>query len=503
MQPAAGDAGTALGAALHVARAGADRCRADAGGADLGRGWTRRASWRRSCAGPRCRTPGRDSIAAEAAPGAGRQRHRRLVPGAQRVRPARARPPLAARPPRRPGHHGPDERRQGPRAVPADRADGAAPTGSRRSSRASTPARTCCSCTGCRSSGGTASRRSCTSTAPPGCRPCTPTTEPLVAEMLAEFERLHRPAGGGQHVAEHGGPADGGHPARGDGAVRLGAGGPAGDRPVRGAPAGGVRWAVTGDQRGGADARPAQPARCCSTRSPRGAGRPTRGAGGRRPAATPPGPLPGAGRVHEGAGRAGRGPGRGAQRRLAGRPRTAGWSFLDDDVVPDAGLGRAGWSRDLDGAGDRVGGVQGRVRVPLPAGRRPTDWERVTAGLAERRLDHRRHGVPAGGAGRGRRLRRAVPAGVPGGRRAGPPGPARPAGSCVRRRRSVTHPVRPEGRWVSLRMQRGNADDALLRRLYGPRLAQRRWSCRPVGGAGTSRSPPPARSPWPPPRCAP
>ncbi|GAA1793697.1 glycosyltransferase family 2 protein [Planosporangium flavigriseum] len=36
-------------------------------------------------------------------------------------------------------------------------------------------------------------------------------------------------------------------------------------------------------------------------------------------------------------------------------------------------------------------------------------------------------------------------------------------------RRRVTHPVRPEGFWVSLRTQAGNADDALLRRLYGPR----------------------------------
>jgi hypothetical protein len=36
-------------------------------------------------------------------------------------------------------------------------------------------------------------------------------------------------------------------------------------------------------------------------------------------------------------------------------------------------------------------------------------------------------------------------------------------------RRGVIHPVRPEGPWISLRTQRGNADDALLRRLYGPR----------------------------------
>ena len=41
VQPAAGDAGTALGAALHVA-AGADQVPPPMSGADLGRGWTRR-----------------------------------------------------------------------------------------------------------------------------------------------------------------------------------------------------------------------------------------------------------------------------------------------------------------------------------------------------------------------------------------------------------------------------------------------------------------------------
>src|SRR3954467_6246076 len=64
--------------------------------------------------------------------------------------------------------------------------------------------------------------------------------------------------------------------------------------------------------------------------------------------------------------------------------RTAGtpWiAFLDDDVVPDPD-----WCERLaadlaalpaDGAGS-----QGRVRVPLREDRRPTDWERSTAGLA-------------------------------------------------------------------------------------------------------------------------
>ena len=32
----------------------------------------------------------------------------------------------------------------------------------------------------------------------------------------------------------------------------------------------------------------------------------------------------------------------------------------------------------------------------------------------------------------------------------------------------TVHPVRDDGFWASVRMQRGNADDALMRRLYGP-----------------------------------
>jgi HAD superfamily hydrolase (TIGR01662 family) len=37
-----------------------------------------------------------------------------------------------------------------------------------------------------------------------------------------------------------------------------------------------------------------------------------------------------------------------------------------------------------------------------------------------------------------------------------------------RGRRCATHPVRPAGRWVSVRLQAGNADDALMRALHGP-----------------------------------
>jgi HAD superfamily hydrolase (TIGR01662 family) len=43
----------------------------------------------------------------------------------------------------------------------------------------------------------------------------------------------------------------------------------------------------------------------------------------------------------------------------------------------------------------------------------------------------------------------------------------------VRGRRRITHPVRPVDRWVSVRVQAGNADDVLMRRLHGPGWRER------------------------------
>jgi HAD superfamily hydrolase (TIGR01662 family) len=43
----------------------------------------------------------------------------------------------------------------------------------------------------------------------------------------------------------------------------------------------------------------------------------------------------------------------------------------------------------------------------------------------------------------------------------------------VRGERWITHPVRPTDRWTSVRVQAGNADDVLMRRLHGPDWRQR------------------------------
>jgi hypothetical protein len=152
--------------------------------------------------------------------------------------------------------------------------------------------------------------------------------------------------------------------------------------------------------------------------------------------------------------------------------RNAGWqvarypwvSFLDDDVVPAPGW-LAALARDLR-VPDHVVGVQGLVYVPLPEHRRPTDWERVTAGLAGARwatadMAYRRTALATVG-GFDERFPRAYREDAELAYRL-----RRAGGRLVVGTRRVVHPVRAESPWVSLRLQRGNADDALLRRLYG------------------------------------
>lgn len=160
----------------------------------------------------------------------------------------------------------------------------------------------------------------------------------------------------------------------------------------------------------------------------------------------------------------GRGPA--AARNVGWRHARTPWvSFLDDDVVPEND-----WYEtlldDLAGAGAGVVGSQGKVRVPLPTDRRPTDWERSTAGLEgapwiTADLSYRRSALAAVG-GFDERFPRAYREDSDLALRVTATG-----GRIEWGRRRVLHPVRPADGWVSVRRQAGNLDDALMRRLHG------------------------------------
>jgi len=167
------------------------------------------------------------------------------------------------------------------------------------------------------------------------------------------------------------------------------------------------------------------------------------------------------------------------------RARNLGWraaatewvAFLDDDVVPDPD-----WyerlAADLADLPADVAGSQGRVRVPLPDDRRPTDWERGTAGLATSSwitadLAYRRAALAEVG-GFDERFPRAFREDSDLALRVLDTGKR-----LVRGERRITHPVRPASRWISLRVQAGNADDVLMRRLHG-----RGWRARADAALG-------------------
>jgi histidinol-phosphate phosphatase family protein len=163
-----------------------------------------------------------------------------------------------------------------------------------------------------------------------------------------------------------------------------------------------------------------------------------------------------------------RGPGRGpaAARNAGWRASRASWIvFLDDDVVPPPG-----WSarlcEDLAEPSSGVGASQGRVHVPLPDGRRPTDWERNVAGLedatwATADMAVRRDALVAIG-GFDERFPRAYREDSDFGLRLAAAGWRIAHGTRV-----VSHPVGPADRWISVRKQAGNADDVLMRALHG------------------------------------
>ena len=160
----------------------------------------------------------------------------------------------------------------------------------------------------------------------------------------------------------------------------------------------------------------------------------------------------------------GRGPA--AARNVGWRATDAEWvAFVDDDVVLPAD-----WSRrlaaDLAACEPDVAGSQARIDVPLPESRPPTDWERNTAGLeraawATADMAYRRTALVAVG-GFDERFPRAYREDSDLALR------VRRAGwRLVCGHRRITHPVRTVDDWVSVRVQAGNADDALMRRLHG------------------------------------
>lgn len=182
----------------------------------------------------------------------------------------------------------------------------------------------------------------------------------------------------------------------------------------------------------------------------------------------------------------GRAAGPAAARNLAWQASDAEWiAFLDDDVVPDED-----WTErlaaDLADLAPEVAGSQGNVHVPPPttddgSRRRATDWERNTAALEDARwatadLVYRRDTLAAVG-GFDEHFIRAYREDADLGLRIVASGRRIVTGG-----RTVTHPVRPADRWVSVRAQAGNADDPLMRARHG-----RSW--RHDAGAPPGRRP--------------
>ncbi|XKK38601.1 HAD-IIIA family hydrolase [Nocardiopsis sp. ARC36] len=154
--------------------------------------------------------------------------------------------------------------------------------------------------------------------------------------------------------------------------------------------------------------------------------------------------------------------------------RQAGWhscrsewiAFLDDDVAPPADW-PARLCSDLAALPAEVAGSQGRITVPRPEGRAPTDAERATVALEDARwitadMAYRRSALEAVG-GFDTRFPRAYREDTDLALRMIDAGFVLVGGD-----RECVHPLREGERRLSLTAQRGNADNALMRRVHGP-----------------------------------
>jgi glycosyltransferase involved in cell wall biosynthesis len=173
----------------------------------------------------------------------------------------------------------------------------------------------------------------------------------------------------------------------------------------------------------------------------------------------------------------GGGHGAAAARNSALRAASSPWiAFLHDDVQVGPHWGEQ-LTEDLADATPDTAGVQGVLAVPLPGRRHPTDWERTTAALARARwitadMAYRTEALKQVG-GFDERFRHIFREDTDLALR------LLDAGWRIRQgRRTTRHPVRPADRWVSLRAERGNADDALMRRLHGPGWRHRAFAPR-------------------------
>jgi histidinol-phosphate phosphatase family protein len=177
----------------------------------------------------------------------------------------------------------------------------------------------------------------------------------------------------------------------------------------------------------------------------------------------------------------GRGPAAARNRGWRAVPAEVEWvAFLDDDVELPARWARE-LTADLADCPATVAATQGRIVVPLAEDRAPTDWERNTAALEEADwatadMAYRRRAL-AEVHGFDERFPRAFREDADLALRVRQAGHRLAKGS-----RQVLHPVRPADDWVSQRVQAGNADDALMRRLHGPDW--RRKAQAPGGGFG-------------------